>query len=148
MADKETKEQPWAPLWDIINEKLREHGVDLDVQCCSEDEGSPRMRVVCVANDLKSSLREMGKAPRDQVVMVRVDEETCKKLDSWVESGAVKSRSEAAALFIREGLKVRGAELDQLEDALHDLEKAKSRLRAKASQIFDAGGGEDDGKPG
>jgi Arc/MetJ-type ribon-helix-helix transcriptional regulator len=90
----------------------------------------------------------MGQAPRDQVVMVRVDEETCKKLDSWVESGAVKSRSEAAALFIREGLKVREAELEQLEDALRELEKAKSRLRAKASRIFDSGDGEGDGGEG
>ena len=66
----------------------------------------------------------------------RVDEETRNKLDAWVEAGAVKSRSEAAALFIREGLKVRRAELEQLEESLRDLQTAKERVREKAREVF------------
>ena len=68
--------------------------------------------------------------------MVRVDDETKSKLDLWVETDAVKSRSEAAALFIREGLKVRQAELEQLEESLHDLNTAKQRVRDKAREVF------------
>ena len=63
----------------------------------------------------------MGESPRDHTVMVRVDEKTSKQLDSWVEIGAVKSRSEAAALFIREGLQMRADELAELEEALQKL---------------------------
>ncbi len=93
-------------------------------------------KVVCVSPDLKDSVDEMAKSQRDNVVMVRVDEETRNKLDAWVEAGAVKSRSEAAALFIREGLKVRAAELEKLEESLRDLQNAKQRVREKAREVF------------
>ena len=77
--------------------------------------------------------------------MVRIDEDSSKSLDAWVEAGAVKSRSEAAALFIREGLKVRGSELEKLQDALEDVEAAKQRLRNQAKNIF---GEEEDSESG
>ena len=48
----------------------------------------------------------------------------------------LKSRSEAAALFIREGLQVRGDELAELEEALQKVEKAKQGLRDKAKTVF------------
>jgi hypothetical protein len=53
-----------------------------------------------------------------------------------VETGAVKSRSEAAALFIKEGLKVRAKELEQLRGALKGVEEAKEKLRARAREVF------------
>ncbi len=93
-------------------------------------------KVVCVSPDLKDSVDEMAKSQRDNVVMVRVDEETRNKLDAWVEAGSVKSRSEAAALFIREGLKVRRAELEMLEESLRELRSAKERVREKAREVF------------
>jgi Arc/MetJ-type ribon-helix-helix transcriptional regulator len=79
----------------------------------------------------------MGRTTRDQVVMVRIDEDTSTKLDHWVETGAFKSRSEAAALFIREGLLVHARELDELDEALSGVEQAKDRLRQKARQVFE-----------
>jgi metal-responsive CopG/Arc/MetJ family transcriptional regulator len=68
--------------------------------------------------------------------MVRVNRETLEELDAWVETDAVKSRSEAAALFIREGLKVRSSELGELKEALADVAEAKDRLRDAASKVF------------
>jgi len=68
--------------------------------------------------------------------MVRVDSETSEDLDAWVETGAVKSRSEAAALFIREGLRVRADELERLKGALDDVEAARERLRQQARHVF------------
>ena len=90
---------------------------------------------------LQDSVREMGGSARDQVVMVRVDRETAGRLDAWVATGAVKSRSEAAALFIREGLKVRASELEQLQDAIRGVADAKERLLARAKEVL--GGGSD-----
>ena len=100
------------------------------------DKLGDNFKVVCVSPDLKDSVDEMAKSQRNNVVMVRVDEETRVKLDAWVEAGAVKSRSEAAALFIREGLKVRQAELEKLEESLRDLQNARERVREKAREIF------------
>lgn len=125
-----------GPLWDTIRGQLRERGIDVDLAACCEGAADPRVKVVCVASDLKESVAEVGKGPRDQVVMVRVDEETVRALDSWVETGAVRSRSEAAAVFMREGLKVRGQELEQLRDALREVDEARRKLRDKARVVF------------
>ncbi len=130
-----------------IQEGLEEAGigVDLSGDCATWTwpKKSKRVKVVCVAPGLKDSVDEMGKSPRDQVVMVRVDSETSETLDAWVETGAVKSRSEAAALFIREGLQVRADELERLKGALGDVEDARERLREQARQVF----GEEPGVP-
>ncbi len=134
-------------LWEKIQSQLQARGIDVDIDGFDFDlaEGfnftgtdgeGPRVKVVCVAPDLKDSVEEMGQTQRDQVVMVRVDEETLESLDAWVATGAVKSRSEAAALFIREGLKVRADELAQLRDALREVQEAQDRLKERAKEIF------------
>jgi Arc/MetJ-type ribon-helix-helix transcriptional regulator len=119
----------------MIDEQLKKNGIDL--KTISDDclSGIP-FKVVCVASDLEDSLREMGEETRDQVVMVRIDDETTESLDDWVETGAVKSRSEGAALFIREGLKVRAEELARLKDALTDVKAAKEKLREQAKDVL------------
>ncbi len=125
----------FSGIFDRIRDELSRAGIDLDVACCDDDSG-PNLKVVCMAGGLGDSIREMGKTTRDQVLMVRVDDHTLKKLDAWVETGAFKSRSEAAALFIREGLKVHGRELDELAEALRGVENAKDTLRKKAREVF------------
>ncbi len=122
-------------LLSMIGEQLRKQGIDLKTlreNCVS---GMP-FKVVCVASDLKNSVRELGEGTRDQVVMVRIDDETTESLDDWVETGAVKSHSEGAALFIREGLKVRAEELAKLKDALADVKAAKDKLREQAKDVL------------
>ncbi|MHC5008899.1 MAG: hypothetical protein ACYTGF_16250 [Planctomycetota bacterium] len=129
---------------EMVRKQLGDRGIDFDLCGCGCDAGpeeaspatKPSVKVVCVAPDLGQSVREMGAEARDQVVMVRVDAQTARTLDAWVETGAVKSRSEAAALFIREGLKVRASELDRLKDALSGVEEAKDRLRREAQDVF------------
>ena len=119
-------------LWTKVQQALGEKGIDIETLVGD----GPRIKVVCVAPNLKATAEEMAQETRDQVVMVRVDSKTSKDLDAWVETGAVKSRSEAAALFIREGLNVRSAELDRLREALGDVETAKEKLRDKAREVF------------
>ncbi len=129
-------------IWETMRTRLKERGIDLDFdlkdgfKVCCDGDMAERIKVVCVAPDLQESVEEMGKKQRDQVVMVRIDTDTLQDLDAWVATGAVKSRSEAAALFIREGLKVRADELEQLRDALREVEKAKEKLRTRAREIF------------
>ena len=127
----------WSQLWGTIKDELKRWGCDFEG--FSSGEGPPsRMKVVCVAPDLRESSQEMGQKPRDRVVMVRLDKETAEQLDAWVETGVAGSRSEAAALFIREGLKVRAGEFEQLSSAVDGVASAKQELRRRASQVFGA----------
>ncbi|HSM08481.1 MAG TPA: hypothetical protein VLA33_05630 [Gemmatimonadota bacterium] len=121
--------------WGAVQEALRQSGLDFELPDLS-DVNPSECKVVCVPLRLGDSLREMGKEARDQVVMVRVDDDTKQSLDAWVATGALKSRSEAAALFIREGLKVRAQELQELEGALRDLRRARDQLEQKARDIL------------
>jgi len=99
-------------------------------------QGDRPVKVVCLSADLRDSLAELGQAPRDQVLMVRVDKESIDQLDAWVETGAARSRSEAAALFLKEGLKVRASELRELSEALAQVQEARRALREKATKVL------------
>ena len=139
-APKSGREKPAAgppsPTFETAAKALRALGIDLE-QLVAGD--GPRVKVVCVKPDLRASLDEMEGATRDQVVMVRIDEATSRALDGWVETGTLKSRSEAAAVFIREGLKVREKELAGLEQHLAEVEQARARLRKKAREVLGGG---------
>jgi Arc/MetJ-type ribon-helix-helix transcriptional regulator len=124
-------------LMSFIKRKLGDAGIELeglaDEICCV---GQDDVKVLCAVGGIGGSLVRLGETSRDQVVMVRVDEDTIHKLDAWTETGALKSRSEAAALFIREGLELRSGELEQLEAAIDDVKLAKDRLKEKAKEIL------------
>ena len=62
------------------------------------------------AEDLGGSIKDTIRgalSPRDNVVMVRLNDESLAKLDELVEAGIVSSRSEAAAFLIGEGAAAR-----------------------------------------
>ncbi len=132
-------------IFDVVKDHFAKMGIEFEASCETDGEagcdGVGKVKVVCVSPDLVQSAREMGESSRDQVVMVRVDTDTAAKLDAWVETGAVKSRSEAAALFIREGLKVRATEIERLDAALKEVHRARERLQREAQEVF--GGGDD-----
>lgn len=138
MTAEEHFTQGLRAILEGVGEQLRKAGIEIDLPEEGRD-GPGRVRVAFVSPDLKDAVDEMGQAVRDQVVMVRVDEGTLQKLDAWVAIGAVKSRSEAAALFIREGLKVRHPELAKLQEALDEVEVAKERLRQQAREVLGEG---------
>jgi Arc/MetJ-type ribon-helix-helix transcriptional regulator len=118
-----------------ISKTLEDHGIDFRIGLGGDDDLA-NCTVMCLTGDMKTTVAEMGRSARDQVVMVRIDEETKNDLDAWIETGAVKSRSEAAALFIREGIKVRSGELEQLREALEDVSEAKKRLEERAMEVI------------
>lgn len=124
------------PLWQVIRDQLTRQGFDVDaLDPANVDEDL--VHAICIVPDMGESVRKMAEFSREHVVMVRVDADTLEALDAWVRSGAVSSRSEAAALFIREGLRVRARELDQLRDALQEVEEAQRRLQDRVKQVLE-----------
>jgi hypothetical protein len=124
-----------ADLYTEISKTLKDHGIDFRIGLAGDDDLA-NCTVMCLTGDMKTTVAEMGRTARDQVVMVRIDEDTSETLDLWIATGAVKSRSEAAALFISEGIKVRSGELEQLREAIEDVNDAKQRLEERARQVI------------
>lgn len=122
-------------LYTELSKTLEDHGIDFRIGLANDDDLA-NCTVMCLTGDMKTTVAEMGRAARDQVVMVRIDEDTSDTLDLWIETGAVKSRSEAAALFIREGVKVRSGELEQLREAIDEVNNARQRLEERARQVI------------
>lgn len=125
-------ERKTGAFWNQVEKTLQRMGFDLDQLVA----GGDQVKCIVVTPDLRGSLHDLSRAPRDHVVMVRLDETAVIELDAWVESGAVKSRSEGAALFIREGLKLYRGELDKLEGPLKDVQSARQRLEERVKEVF------------
>ncbi|HEX2465460.1 MAG TPA: hypothetical protein VHR17_12630 [Thermoanaerobaculia bacterium] len=138
--DAKTANKNWNSIWDRVRNELNQAGIDLETMGVRVEELGGKLgravKVVFVTPDLQESVDAMNREQRDQVIMVRVDEATLRELDAWVKTEAVKSRSEAAAVFIREGLKVRASELEKLEDALADVDRARERLHERVKEVF------------
>ncbi len=66
---------------------------------------------------------------RDNVVMVRMDDDSLSKVDELVEAGIVNSRSEAAALLVTEGIKSKQGLFDRIAAKVEEIRKAKEELR-------------------
>ena len=125
-----------------LRKTLEDHGIDFRIGLANDDDLA-NCTVMCLTGDMRTTVAEMSRAARDQVVMVRIDEETSDTLDLWIETGAVRSRSEAAALFIREGVKVRSGELEQLREAIDEVNDARQRLEERARQVIGEDGDAD-----
>jgi Arc/MetJ-type ribon-helix-helix transcriptional regulator len=99
--------------------------------CCPEGEG----RVV--PRELKDGiLLELGKGlgDRGNVVMTRLDDAHLKRIDALVEVEAFRSRSEAAAYFIRQGIHARNdlfAEVMPTVDKIRELKQQAKRELSK-----------------
>ena len=83
---------------------------------------------------------------RNNVVMVRVDEENLNRIDELVESGQFNSRSEATAFLISEGVKAKQQMFEQMADKISQIQDLRTELEAmiaentKASESIEQNG--------
>ena len=66
---------------------------------------------------------------RGNVVMVRVNDEALGNLDMLVEADVVKSRSEAAAWLINEGVKTNQELFQKIGEVTHQISALREKLR-------------------
>ena len=81
-----------------------------------------------LGENLKETIQGM-RSGRDNVVMVRVDDDSKSKLDELLDAGIVNSRSEAAAFLIAEGIKARSQLFETISGKVEDIRKKKEELR-------------------
>lgn len=93
-------------------------------------------------DDFKVSVKEfaqrlpgqIGKAiesiqARVNAITVQVDDETQRKIDSLVEAGIFKNRSDSAAYLIHEGIRARGEVFSAIDDRLAEIQRIRGQLR-------------------
>lgn len=68
-------------------------------------------------------------AARDHVVMVRVNDDSLKSLDALVQTGIFKSRSEAAAFLISEGVKAQAALFERISERIMEIDRLRAELK-------------------
>ena len=75
-----------------------------------------------------------GSRRRNNVVMVRVDEENLSRIDELVESGQFNSRSEAAAFLIDEGIKSKQQMFDKMAEKISQIQGLRDELEAMIAE--------------
>ncbi len=75
-----------------------------------------------------------GPRRRDNVVMVRVDEENLSRIDELVASGQFNSRSEATAFLIDEGIKFKQQMFDKMAEKISQIQGLKAELEVMIAE--------------
>jgi Arc/MetJ-type ribon-helix-helix transcriptional regulator len=106
-------------------------------QATSEDEATgrrpkalrDRARVlVALGNTVGESIRDALEG-RDNVVAVRVNDDSLTAIDALVEAGLFKTRSEAAAFLIHEGIRAKADILQRVQDTVGRITKLREELK-------------------
>jgi Arc/MetJ-type ribon-helix-helix transcriptional regulator len=119
---------------DILVSKMSNEGgrpqPDFDLASSVKEVAQRTGDVLKGATESISKAIESALSARDHVVMVRVNDESLKKLDSLVQSGIFKSRSEAAAFLISEGIKAQDSLFRRISEKISEIERLRSELRS------------------
>lgn len=84
----------------------------------------------CASGDELAEAIKQALSNREQVVMVRVNEEILKNLDMLVESGICRSRSSAATFMIREGIKANQQLFARISEAAEQIAALRTKLKS------------------
>ncbi len=104
-----------------MNEKKEakeEEDMECIEMCCPEEQGDISKRVKKILLNLGKDLEGRG-----NVVMTRLNDNDLEKMDALVEVEIFKSRSEAAAFFIKEGIQARQ---DLFQNVMPTVEKIRA----------------------
>ena len=82
-----------------------------------------------IGRDISRTIERAMSAKDDYVVAVKVSHEAQEKLDQLVQAGVFRSRAEAAAFLIDEGIKSQTALFDRVQQKLAEIERLRAELR-------------------
>lgn len=91
-----------------------------------------------IGRDISRTIERAISAKDDYVVAVKVSPEAQEKLEQLVQAGVFRSRAEAAAYLIDEGIKTQSALFDRVQQKLSEIERLRAELRGMINE----------GKPG
>jgi Arc/MetJ-type ribon-helix-helix transcriptional regulator len=82
-----------------------------------------------IGRDISRTIEKAIAAKDDYVVAVKVSENAQEKLEQLVQAGAFRSRAEAAAFLIDEGIKTQTALFERVQQKLSEIERLRAELR-------------------
>jgi Arc/MetJ-type ribon-helix-helix transcriptional regulator len=110
------------------DETRRASGFD-DIASSVKEVAQKTGEVINKATESIGKAIESALSARDHVVMVRVNDDSLKKLDALVQSGIFKSRSESAAFLISEGIKAQEVLFSRISERISEIERLRSELK-------------------
>src|SRR5947209_6629481 len=134
------------PSGDVIIEEKTADRDDILVTNLPNDESRQKSGFDELASSVKEVAQKTGEAlnkatesigkaieaalvARDHVVVVRVNDDSLRSLDALVQSGIFKSRSEAAAFLISEGVKAQEPLFSRIDERIKEIERLRSELK-------------------
>src|SRR5947209_9218717 len=82
-----------------------------------------------IGRDISRTIERAISAKDDYVVAVKVSHDAQDKLEQLVQAGVFRSRAEAAAFLIDEGIKSQTALFDRVGQKLSEIERLRAELR-------------------
>ncbi len=82
-----------------------------------------------IGRDISRTIERAIAAKDDYVVAVKLSHEAQDKLEQLVQAGVFRSRAEAAAFLIGEGIKSQGPLFDRVQQKLTEIERLRAELR-------------------
>src|SRR5215216_7812249 len=82
-----------------------------------------------IGRDISRTIERAMSAKDDYVVAVKVSPEAQERLEQLVQAGVFRSRAEAAAFLIDEGIKTQSALFDRVQQKLSEIERLRAELR-------------------
>jgi Arc/MetJ-type ribon-helix-helix transcriptional regulator len=82
-----------------------------------------------IGRDISRTIERAMSAKDDYVVAVKVSQDAQEKLEQLVQAGVFRSRAEAAAFLIDEGIKTQAALFERVQQKLSEIERLRAELR-------------------
>ncbi|HEX8069355.1 MAG TPA: hypothetical protein VF546_05360 [Pyrinomonadaceae bacterium] len=82
-----------------------------------------------IGRDISRTIERAIAAKDDYVVAVKVSQDAQEKLEALVQAGVFRSRAEAAAFLIDEGIKAQTPLFDRVRQKLSEIERLRAELR-------------------
>jgi hypothetical protein len=82
-----------------------------------------------IGRDISRTIERAISAKDDYVVAVKVSHDAQEKLEQLVQAGVFRTRAEAAAFLIDEGIRTQAALFDRVQQKLSEIERLRAELR-------------------
>lgn len=125
------------PLEDLIpHEESSETNADRGGVTSSVRDMASRIpeSLSAIGRDISRTIEKAMSAKDDFVVAVKVSPGAQEKLEQLVQAGVFRSRAEAAAYLIDEGIKTQAALFDRVRQKLSEIERLRAELRGMINE--------------